>query len=227
MKEGKLRDFFLDIFFPKFCFVCQKEGQFICQDCFSLLEINTYHQQFKGKYLDDLYFAIDYQNRFFQKIFLHFKYPPLIRELKNDLANIILSHFLLLEEKVDFTGFVVVAVPLSFKKLRWRGFNQAEEIAEKIADFFQLPLITSCLIKIRETKDQVNLSEKERRINVKEAFKIKEKEIIKEKNVLLVDDVFTTGSTMEECARVLKENGAKKVIGIVLARAKAGNDKIN
>lgn len=227
MKKEKLKDFFLDIFFPKSCLFCQKEGSYLCEDCLPLFNVLDFHQKFKGKYIDGLYFAVGYENRFFQKAIRLFKYPPLIKELAKDLANLILYHFSLLEEKFDFSGFLVIPVPLSKKKLRWRGFNQSEEIAKRVADFFHLSLISDCLIKTRETKDQVFLSEKERKENVKGVFAVKEKEKIKEKNIILVDDVFTTGATMEECARLLKENGAKKVIGIVLARAVPGIDRLN
>jgi ComF family protein len=119
-----------------------------------------------------------------------------------------------------------VPVPLSKKKLRWRGFNQAEEIAKELANFLKIPLISDCLIKTKETKDQVELSEKERKENVKGAFYIKNKEKIAGKNVLLVDDVFTTGATMEEAAKVLNEAGSEKIVGVVVAKASPGQDKL-
>jgi ComF family protein len=161
-----------------------------------------------------------------KRLIQNFKYPPLIRELRKELSSIIISHFLLLDKKPDFSNFVLVPIPLTKKKLRWRGFNQAEEIAKEIAKFFKLTLISDCLIKIKETRDQTELSEKERKENVKGVFFVKNKEKIWEKNVLLIDDVFTTGATMEEAAKVLKEAGAKKIIGIVIAKASPGQDKI-
>ena len=224
MKREIWKEIFLDIFFPKFCLLCQKEGSFLCEDCFSLLPVSHFHQKYKGKYLDDLYFALDYEKSFIYKIICFFKYPPLIKELGKDLANLIFYHFFLLEEKINFSDFSLIAVPLSQKKLKWRGFNQAEEIAKTVAHFFQIPLIVDCLVKTKETKNQIELSEKERKENIKGVFTLAEKEKVVGKNILLVDDVFTTGSTMEECARVLKEGGAKKVIGIVVARAKPGKD---
>jgi ComF family protein len=150
----------------------------------------------------------------------------LIKELKKELAFLIISHFLLLDKKPDFSNFVLVPVPLSKKKLKWRGFNQAEEIAKELANFLKIPLISDCLIKTKETKDQVELSEKERKENVKGAFYIKNKEKIAGKNVLLVDDVFTTGATMEEAAKVLKEAGSEKIVGVVVAKASPGQDKL-
>jgi ComF family protein len=222
----KFKEFILDLLFPKFCLGCKKEGTFLCEDCFATLEISTSHQKFKGKNLTDLYFPVNYENFLVKGLIQNFKYPPLIKELKKELAFLIISHFLLLDKKPDFSDFVSVPVPLSKKKLRWRGFNQAEEIAKELANFLKIPLVSDCLIKTKETKDQVELSEKERKENVKGAFFIKNKEKIAGKNVLLVDDVFTTGATMEEAARVLKEAGAEKIVGVVVAKASPGQDKL-
>jgi ComF family protein len=222
----KIKEIILDLIFPKFCLGCNKEGIFLCQDCFSTLEISTNHQKFKGKNLTDLYFPVNYENFLIKRLIQNFKYPPLIKELKKELASLIISHFLLLDKKPNFSDFILVPIPLSKKKLKRRGFNQAEEIAKELAEFLKIPLIPDCLIKMRETKDQVELSEKERKENIKGVFSIKDKEKIFEKNILLVDDVFTTGSTMEEAARVLKEAGARKIVGIVIARASPGQDKI-
>jgi ComF family protein len=223
----KIKEFVLDLIFPKFCLGCKKEGAFLCEDCFATLEISTSHQKFKGKNLTDLYFPVNYENFLVKKSIQNFKYPPLIRELKRELALIIISHFLLLDKKPDFSDFVLVPIPLSKKKLKWRGFNQAEEIAKELANFLKIPLISDCLVKLKETKDQVELSEKERRENVKGVFFVKNKEKIFGRNILLVDDVFTTGATMEEAARVLKEAGAKEIVGIVAAKASPGQDKIH
>jgi ComF family protein len=222
----KIKEFILDLIFPKFCLGCKKEGSFLCEDCFSILDISTNHQRFKGKNLTDLYFPVNYENFLVKKLIQNFKYPPLIKELKKELALIIISHLLLLDKKPDFSDFILVPIPLSKKKLRWRGFNQAEEIARELANFLKIPLISDCLVKIKETKDQVELSEKERRENVKGVFFVKNKEEIVGRNILLVDDVFTTGATMEEAARVLKEAGAEKIVGIVIAKASPGQDKL-
>jgi ComF family protein len=222
----KTKEFFLDLIFPKFCLGCKKEGIFLCQDCLSVLEISTTHQKFMGKYLDDLYFPLDYGNFLSKKLIQNFKYPPLIRELKRELALAIISHFLLLDTKPVFSDFVLIPIPLAKKRLKWRGFNQAEEIGRELAEFLKIPLISDCLVKIKENKAQVELSEKERNENVKGVFFVKNKEKIVGKKILLVDDVFTTGATMEEAARVLKEAGAKKIVGIVIAKASPGQDKI-
>lgn len=225
MNFAKFKNLILNLFFPKFCFNCTREGDFLCQDCLFTLSISDVHKIFRGKNLEDLYFAIDYENFLVKKLIKNFKYPPLIKDLAKDLASIIITHFLLIDGRPNFSDFLILPVPLSKRKLRWRGFNQSEEIAKEISKFFKIPLISDCLIKIKETKDQVNLSEKERKENLKGVFSIQNKEKILGKRILLIDDVFTTGTTMEECAKVLKKAGTKEVIGIAIARAKPGTDK--
>ena len=216
---SKAKKFLLDLFYPKFCFLCQREGSYLCQDCLSTLDSNpptTHTPPPKG--LDGLYWAIDYQKPLIKNLIQSFKYEPLIKELAKNLASLIIEHFQLLDNKPDFKDFVLIPVPLEKKKLKWRGFNQAEEIAKELSSFLKIPLLSNCLIKTKETLPQVELSDQERKENIKGAFSSKHPELIKERKILLVDDLYTTGSTMEECARVLKQAGAREVIGVAIAR---------
>jgi len=224
MSWEKVKNFLLDLLFPKFCFGCQREGTFLCQDCLSTIEIFRFHKKLKTKFLDDLFVATEYKNAIVKKMILSFKYDPFVKELKKDLANLIKVHFQLLDEKFDFSDFVLIPIPLDKKRLRWRGFNQAQEIGKELANFFKIPLISDCLVKKKSTLPQAELSEKERKENLKGAFIIEKK--VRGKKILLIDDVFTTGATMEEAAKTLKEAGAEKVVGIVVAIAKPGDDKL-
>ncbi len=214
----KAKKFFLEIIFPQFCFNCGIEGNYLCEDCKSLLEITGFHQNYSTQNLKDLYFTIGYQNPLIKNLIQRFKYEPFVKELAKPLSSLIIDHFQLIDNKPDFTNFFLVPVPLEKKKLKWRGFNQAEEIAKELAEFLKIPLISNCLIKIKETSPQIELTDEARKENVKGAFLVKNKNQISGKKILLVDDVYTTGSTMEECARVLKESGVKEVVGIVIAR---------
>jgi len=215
----KIKEFFINLLFPKFCLSCKKEGNFLCEDCFSILDIYTSHQKMKTQNLDDIYFAVNYENFLVKKLIQSFKYPPLIKELKKELALIIFFHLSLLDRKPNFSSFKVISIPSGKSKLRWRGFNPAQEIAKELSQILNLNFISDGLIKIKENKEQVNLSEKERLENVKGVFGVKNREMIEGKNILLIDDVFTTGATLEEGAKVLKEAGAKKIIGMVVAKA--------
>jgi len=221
----KLKNFFLDLLFPKFCFGCKKEGAFLCEDCLSTIELFRKHQRFKNQFLDDLFIATIYKNFIVKRLILALKYEPFVREIGKDLANIIKFHFQSLDKRPNFSEFILIPVPLSKKRLKWRGFNQTEEIGKEISKFFKIPLENDCLIKIKETLPQVELPEKERRRNQKGVFIVKNKRKVEGKKFLVLDDVFTTGATLTEIAKVLKENGAKKVFGVAVAVAKVGEDK--
>jgi len=213
-----IKNFLCDILFPKICLNCQSEGSYLCEDCQATLEISSIHQRFPINNLSDLYFALSYQNPLIKKLIEKLKYDPFIKELAKVLSSLIITHFQLLEKPPNFSKFILIPVPLDKKRLKWRGFNQAEEIGKELAKYFKIPLFSDCLIKIKKTFPQVELNEKERKENLKGAFLVKDKNLIRNKKVLLIDDVYTTGSTMKECAKVLKESGAKEIVGIVIAR---------
>src|SRR5690606_21274372 len=112
----------------------------------------------------------------------------------------------------------VVAVPLSISRLRERGFNQAEWIAARLARKLELPSDFSSLRKIRETEAQSTLSKARRRVNLRKSFEWK-KGRESPRTALLVDDVHTTGATLEACARALKKAGCQEVYAWTLFRA--------
>ena len=118
---------------------------------------------------------------------------------------------------LNFKDNLIVPVPLSKKRLRWRGFNQAELLARKVAENYSLALDTENLIRIKHKKPQAKLNEIHRLENVKECFGWWGNNLNK-KNIILVDDVVTTGATLNECAKVLKQNGAGEVWGLVVAK---------
>jgi ComF family protein len=123
---------------------------------------------------------------------------------------------------------ILTAVPMHFLKKAQRGYNQAEMLADVVAEQisaqggpasgWKLQKSYQIIKKIRKTKSQVSKSGKKRRENLKNSFKIIDKNIINNRNIIIVDDVTTTGTTLEECAKVLKVAGAKKIWGLVIAR---------
>ncbi|GFE60237.1 ComF family protein [Geobacter sp. AOG2] len=114
---------------------------------------------------------------------------------------------------------LMVPVPLHIRRLRERGFNQAVLLGEIWAREWKLPLERGAMRRIRWTEPQINLTAAERRDNVKGAFDVRDADAVKGRRVLLVDDVYTTGSTVRECARVLKAAGAREVSVVTVARA--------
>ena len=109
-------------------------------------------------------------------------------------------------------------VPLGNKREKQRGYNQAALIAKPLASSLQLPYNPQILSRTRETISQVELSLKERQQNVNDAFQANRQQI-QEKNILVIDDVTTSGSTLNACAKALIANGAKAVYGLTVARA--------
>ena len=232
----KFKNIILDILFPRFCLRCHKEGDWICPDCLSTISILEYQYcpfcmqrvfektvcyKHKNKNLDKLFFAVSYKNSLIKKAIKKFKYPPFLRELTPYFCYLIISHFLLIENKTileDKNNSFLIPIPISSFKKRWRGYNQSEEIAKQLSISLKIPILTNNLIKIKKTEPQSNLSKIQRIENVKNVFEIKNAQEIQGKRIFLVDDVFTTGATMEECARVLKNAGARNVFGIAIAR---------
>ncbi|MBI5559716.1 MAG: ComF family protein [Deltaproteobacteria bacterium] len=141
-----------------------------------------------------------------------FKYGGNMAFLKP--LSLLLSHAMtLLNERPD----IIVPVPLHKERLKKRGFNQSLLLARELAKGLSVEVDCMNLKRTLNTLPQVDLKEKERVINVKGAFTVKDPSKFKGKRVLLVDDVFTTGATVRECAKVLKKAGAE-VFAVTLAR---------
>ncbi len=113
---------------------------------------------------------------------------------------------------------IIVPVPINKHKKRLRGFNQAEILAQVLGNTLSLPVPSANLKKIKKTIPQAGLSKEKRINNLIKAFSIREPLLIKEKHILLVDDVMTTGATLDTCAKELLKAGAKSVTGFTLAR---------
>lgn len=114
---------------------------------------------------------------------------------------------------------LIIPVPLHVKRLRQRGFNQAILLGKILSGKWRLPLCRNNLSRIRWTEPQINLTAAERKQNVRGAFAVKNAAAVKDRRIILVDDVYTTGSTVAECARALKKAGAEAVFVITVARA--------
>ncbi len=237
----QIRNFLLELFFPSFCLGCQKEGTYLCGDCKSTLEISEYNYCLCSKNpirlqngsktekcnrcrdlkLSGLYFALPYKEKSLTRKLIHqFKYQPYIKDLAKNLAELLIEHFIITGKNIEeiWQESILMPVPMETKKLKNRGYNQAEELAKELSKILKVPLISNNLVKIKKTLPQMKLSAKERQENLKNAFFIKNTKELSGKKIFLIDDVYTTGSTMEECAKTLKEAGIKSVWGIAIAR---------
>ena len=213
-----MKTFLLDVFFPRQCLFCKQEGNHCCEDCLSITPITRHPSPLpKNSTLSGLFCATSFEDRFVQQLIRSFKYRPFIRDLAKPLAFLIVSHFALLNNPISPPD-AIIPIPLHKKRLKWRGYNHAEELTKQLGYAFSIPITLNALIKIKKTSPQVNLNREQRLQNMKGVFQTQHTEEIQGKTILLVDDVYTTGATMEECCRVLKKAGAKKVFGAVVAR---------
>ena len=114
--------------------------------------------------------------------------------------------------------YYIIPVPLHPSRLREREFNQSAILALVIGERLGIPVLTNILLRERHTMPQVELDMKERKKNVAGAFTVQNGEMVIDKDIILVDDVYTTGSTVNECAKALKENGAGMVSVVTIAR---------
>jgi ComF family protein len=150
---------------------------------------------------------------------------PLVRALlqmkyraNRRLASIMGGWLKQIYVKAGWQADLVVAVPLSATRLRQRGYNQAELISVALAKALGLPYEEQALVRTRETASQVGLGPYERRRNVAGAF-CGQPEVVRDRVVLIVDDLFTTGATLAACARGLRTAGARQVLGLTVGRA--------
>jgi competence protein ComFC len=144
-----------------------------------------------------------------------FKYDSRLHlsEVLSDLFSAFLCDNHSLLDGVDRVTFV----PMAQKRLRKRGFNQSLVLAKGVAESYGIPM-DDCMEKYRPTKNQNELSRDDRLVNLRGAFRVKDASDISGRTVLIIDDVMTTGATLNECARALLDAGASEVRGITLAR---------
>lgn len=210
---------FLDLFFPRACLGCGFEGGFLCECCENKLDDLRPPAQLRTEFLDKVFIACEYESdNLIGKMIKQVKYK-FSEELSERLAEVVVRN---LAGIMDF-GSVLIPVPLSKKRMKWRGFNQSEligglivKIANEHGD--RLKFATKYLRKIRETANQAECKSKaERVLNLRNAFEVDGAETLPE-TVILFDDVYTTGTTMNECAKTLKNSGVKKVFGLAIAK---------
>ncbi|MBE7016031.1 MAG: ComF family protein [Ruminococcaceae bacterium] len=138
------------------------------------------------------------------------------QRLYGSVLGMMMSDALLHKEKLR--GFdMIVPVPLHGTRLKERGYNQSEFLSEELSKELEVPLITDAIFRVRDTKRQSGLARQERVENVKSAFYAAES-AVKAKNILLVDDIFTTGETAKACGNALKDAGADRVICVALCK---------
>jgi ComF family protein len=225
----KLGGIALNLLFPQRCIGCGKEGSIFCSDCQTHLPRIMPplcplcgRPQSSGILCPD---CIGWQASI-RGIRSPFRFEGTVRQavyqLKyRNLRVLVYPLAALLNDylvKSGISGEILVPVPLHGKRLRERGYNQSALLAKKLGKLVELQVVDNCLVRRVHTPPQARTSNvEERRENVAGAFICRD-ERLKGKKVILIDDVSTSGSTLEACALALKENGAESVWGLTLAR---------
>lgn len=170
--------------------------------------------------LDILLVAADYGQNLTVRLVKGLKYR-FVRDIANDMAAHMTTHLKNRSKRLQLSSqtTLITPIPLHKHRLKWRGFNQADLLASHIANKLSLPYQADVLTRLKSTKAQADIEDRESRIkNMQGMFAVTRPESIKNKTVVLIDDVSTTGSTLDNASRVLKDNGAQRVIGFVFAR---------
>lgn len=226
----------LSIFFPSHCISCEKiisKEALFCSDCWQKLQfisepkcqICSYPFEVEIKFLQPLCSRCLVKKPSFDSVITIFRYNEILRKAIGDLkyrdqtflakkfAGILAKK---IKSEIEDCDILCIA-PLHINRLRKRKFNQVAIIAKSLC---QEKFIPDLLWRVVDTIPQVQLRKKQREKNLKKVFLVNRKyrELVKGKKILLLDDVMTTGATLDNCAKVLKKCGAKKVIVAVIAK---------
>jgi len=230
-----------DLIYPNCCLVCKNkippldQQRLICAGCWDKLEQNLPPFCARcGRHLDSQ--AIEKNackscskfNFYFDRAFSPCKYTGTLKKLIHEfkysgkdylgkslgkLMRTFIRDYQLPIEHLDF----LIPIPLHKSRQREREFNQAEILSQEVAQEFDKKILTDLLIRVKPTQTQTELNFQERCQNVKRSFAVTKPELIKNANLLLIDDILTTGATASEAAKCLKEAGAKIVLLLTLA----------
>jgi len=196
----------VNLIYPLFCSECGEKmltNRGLCEACISRIEINAFGPA-ACKY-DDLVKRAIHRFKYGAAFSFLAPFKELITRFLDNTINL---------SEID----AIVPIPLHPVKARERGFNQARLLGVAVAKEYGVPVIDRSLVKVRRTRPQSNLNQADRTKNLKGAFGVRHPEDIKGKNILLIDDVYTTGATMDMAAKVLMKAGAAKVRPVALAK---------
>lgn len=230
-----LKEDLLNILFPRTCPVCGEilivQNYQVCENCKKKIKYITEPACKKcGKQLlvEEQEYCYDCSRKehnftrgislychdeWIRKSIYHFKYNNK-REYAKIYANEIILKY---KSKIQtWNADYLVPIPIHKSKLNERGFNQAKDLCLELSRGLEIPMLDNCVLRVKKTLPQKELNDKERIINLKNAFKIG-KNVVKLKSIILVDDIYTTGATIDTVSKVLIESGAKDIFFITIS----------
>jgi ComF family protein len=218
-----------DFFLPRFCPSCKIKllppDKFVCSSCLNNI-----------KHADEKRLKLEFERKFCDKKIVTGFYSLFVFEKDKELQYIIhsikykgrfligtfLGHELGKKIKSEIQGWninLILPVPLHQLKKAERGYNQSFYIAKGLSRELNIPIASRILRRKKYTQSQTKMNLIERQQNIDAAFRIKNREKIKGENILLIDDVITTGATISECGKVLLDSGAKRIYAASVAIA--------
>ncbi len=206
-----------DFIFPKKCICCKMEGFNLCKKC--LKKIPSC-EKMKEDWIISIW---SYKDGIIKKAIWLIKFKSrysILEDLEDEISDAITSEVYDRQISDNFTNPVLIPIPMFHKKLKKRGYNQSELIADLIykkhKDIFSKDF--NSLRKIKNTGEQNKITQRRRRFeNIRGCFQVINKEKIKNKNIILIDDITTTHATLLEAKRVLEKSGARKVLAFTIA----------
>lgn len=197
----------MDFIFPKKCLECGEFGKYICESCLTKIS--------KSGWYGKSYAIFRYEGVIRKAIIaLKYKYST---EIAKELAQICTQKLIANRYQLNT---ILVPIPLHWKRLNERGFNQSEEVGRLIAKAMNWQFESNLLIKNKNTLHQVGLKGSARRQNLRDVFSVIPNQVLRSSgySLVLFDDVMTTGSTLKEATKVLKEAGFKTIWSLTIAR---------
>ena len=232
-KIFRIQEKILNQIYPQTCGICGKiDAKSICSKCNLELKKQAEIRILQKEYIEEK----SEKEKYFQELMYIFKYEGQIRQLiidyKFNEKSYIYKTFVnfLLKNKKIFENIKkydkIIPVPISKKRYKERGYNQSLLIAKEISmqisyetnNNIKLELVNNCLIKTKNIIEQSKLNKEDRQHNIQGVYTLKNGSILTNKSILLIDDIYTTGSTVNECSRVLQQAKPNKIGVLVLAK---------
>ena len=221
---------FLDLLLPRICCGCNAvlttSEEHLCTKCMINLPRTGYHKEIENPTAQTFWGRVNIHNA---SSFLHFNKKGMVQHIMHQIKykdNLELAIFMGTHaghelKNTPFEGVdVIIPVPLHKSRLSKRGYNQSERIAKGIAEILNIPLDTKSIIRARSSESQVTKKRYQRWENVEGIFEVVAPQLITNKHILLVDDILTTGATIEACAREILKTEGTKVSIFTLAKAR-------
>lgn len=216
----------LDLIFPQVCGICGKlNKKSLCKKCENQLNktaefktLDKKESNLNDKYFNELIYIFNYEG-IIRKTILDYKFNQK-SYLYKTFVNFILKNKNIFEKIKNYDK--IIPVPISKKRMKERGYNQsfliAKQIAKNINYYKNIEICNNVLIKVKNITEQSKLNKQDRLKNIQDVYKLKNKELINNKKILLVDDIYTTGSTVNECSKILLDANPKEIGVLVIAK---------